>query len=361
MLLSDVVVLFAALALLGFVPVRLIAEQRLSLKSRGRWAANQVAMGLICVAVLFMSFRSLSFGVDTIAYAELFSGFCAGRAIDNNESSFALSIWLLNAAMLGACDASLLPAAWVATVIAAVAICAGQRVPRARYAALLLVSMIGIELTTNAMRQGLAVGLLVAAVSHWSPRRWLSGILVIAALALHNSMSLAIAAVALSSLPWRWFVPSIFLLVIAIITALDMQIELAFVQPFIYEIGKYLAHENEEIWIRVLAFASVLIALTTPLACTQGGAERRRLVCDPHYNMALRIAVTCIPLLVLPYFGYRYIYAVYPIILWLSLSAASASLQSHGRHFALTLALNFVVLFGWSLGSSYMREVPFFD
>lgn len=361
MLLSEVAVALIGLTLLTFIYLQLTAEMGMKPASRERWVADQVALALVCSVIVGMAFRSLVFGVDTAAYVELFADFCAGREIDKDESSFALSAWFLNAVMLGACNERLLPAAWVVLVVAELALCAGQRVPRGTYAAILLVSMIGIELTTNAMRQGLGVGFLVAAVSHWERRRWFSATLVALAVSMHGSMALAIAAIVLSTLSWRWFVPSLAVLVMTAIGALDAQIDLTIVQPFLYEIRKYLAHDNDEIWIRVLAFASVLIALVTPLVCASGGHERSLVVSQPHYHVALKLMATCVPFLMLPYFGYRYIYAIYPVILWLSLSAVSASQQRRARHFALTLALNLGVLLSWSYGSSYMRNVPFFD
>lgn len=361
MLLSEVVVVLMGLALLTFVPLRLAAELRVKPAYRGPWVADHVALAMICAMVVAMAFRSLAFGVDTAAYAELFADFCAGHEIDKDEASFTLSAWLLNGVMLGACSNLLFPAAWVGLVVAELAICARHRVPRGTYTAVLLMSMIGIELTTNALRQGVAVGLLVAAVSHWERRRWLSVALFAFALSMHGSVALAIAAIALSTLSWRSFLPAMAGLALAAVSALEAQIDLALIQPFLYEIRKYLAHENDEIWIRALAFASVLIALATPLVCARRGPERGIVVKHPHYHAALKLLATCIPFLLLPYFGYRYIYAIYPVVLWLSLSAVGASRQRRGWHFALTLALNLTVLLGWSYGSSYMRDVPFFD
>ena len=121
MLLSEVVVVLIGLALLTFIPLRLVAELRVKPAYRGPWVANHVALALICVVVIAMAFRSLAFGVDTATYAELFADFCAGHEIDKDEASFTLSAWLLNGVMLGACSDLLFPAAWVGLVVAELA------------------------------------------------------------------------------------------------------------------------------------------------------------------------------------------------------------------------------------------------
>ena len=77
--------------------------------------------------------------------------------------------------------------------------------------------------------------------------------------------------------------------------------------------------------------------------------------------MALKLATTCLPFLTLPYFGYRYVYGIYPIVLYLVLRASSDLDVKRGRLLLLITAVNIAILLVWSHGSSYMHEVPFFD
>ena len=67
------------------------------------------------------------------------------------------------------------------------------------------------------------------------------------------------------------------------------------------------------------------------------------------------------PFLALPYFGYRFIYGVYPVLLLLTLTVSRHHFYKPSRHFLLLGAMNLVILLSWSIGSKYMREVPFLN
>ena len=63
----------------------------------------------------------------------------------------------------------------------------------------------------------------------------------------------------------------------------------------------------------------------------------------------------------LPYFGYRYIYGILPLVLWMALESLGKSRRLAGRTFGLLLFANLGLLAIWSYGSGYMRTVPFFE
>ncbi|MFX7866159.1 hypothetical protein ABTK37_19390, partial [Acinetobacter baumannii] len=82
---------------------------------------------------------------------------------------------------------------------------------------------------------------------------------------------------------------------------------------------------------------------------------------DKTYVISLRLAIICVPFLTLPYFGYRFIYGMYPVILFLTLSPSLTPYTNSGSQFIALSAMNVVILLTWAAGSTYMRELPFFN
>jgi hypothetical protein len=318
------------------------------------------------ILVVLLCMRSLNFGVDTVAYAELFSHYCSGGSLYDVEGSFQAATLLLNTLMLGACRPSLLPAAWTIAIVLPVLVLPVTWRLKISYLAAFLLSIVGIELATNALRQGLSVGFLLLSVSiltaQTGQRRWLALPFALAALLFHSSAALFLAVYLLALLPWHLFLGTSLTIIFLIVNSLDIDFALPIASNFIYEIQKYAAHDGDEIWIRVLAFATVLASLAAPLLARNNTALRPALSNGP-YAIAARLSLLCVPSLVLPYFGYRFIYSVYPIILFLTLSASMLpKISPLGRPYAQLLwltGMNVMVLFAWAAGSSYMRSVPF--
>ena len=367
MLLTHVVLLSLVAALLcalGFAVLKRHAAPDLGrLYPEPLLVGAGVASGIM---VILLCLRSLNFGVDTVAYAELFTHYCNGGRLSDVEGSFQATTLLLNGMMLGACSTPLLPAAWIVAIVLPVLVLPAPWRLRLSYLAAFLLSIIGIELATNALRQGLSVGLMLLSVcvltTQQGQRRWLALPFALAAVIFHSSAVLFLAAYLLARLRWLPFLGTTIALVWLTVSSLDAQVALPLASDFIYEIQKYAAHEDDELWIRVLAFACVLAALAAPLLA-RGTAALRPALLDGSYAIALRLSLLCVPFLALPYFGYRFIYGVYPAILFLTLAAsqlpARAPLGRPQAQLLWLLVMNVLVLLAWSAGSSYMREVPF--
>jgi hypothetical protein len=346
--------------LVGAAILRTYAREAIAEQERGIWVADRIAALLLVLLMTALAIRSRAFGVDTVYYSEHFATYCTGGDLNFLDRSFSIAVLLLNSAMLGTCRVELLPWAWAAIVLAGLALMAGPIGFRARFAALFLVSMVGVELTTNALRQGFSAVLLVASISHWPRNRRASVVLAVASLALHGSAGLALAAYTVAAMPLRRVVIVLVVSVTAIALNLDVSVSVPGLSSFLYEIRKYMGHESDEIWVRVLAFATAAgtiaaFAVVAPRALIDKsgrGTDLRR---------ALGLALTCIPFLVVPYFGYRYVYAVYPLVLFCCLRGAQPDARTAARAFWLILAPSAAVLLAWSLGSAYMSQVPFIE
>jgi hypothetical protein len=363
MLLTHVVALALFISVLAASTYALLLR-RSGITARADFPSHTAILAATATATvaLFLCIRSLNFGVDTVAYVDLFDHYCNGGSLADVESSFRAATLLLNGLMLGSCTKEFLPATWIAALVLPVFWFAATTRLRLYYFAAFLLSIIGIELATNALRQGLSVGLMVIGVSlaHTaSPsKRWLALPLAGLAALFHTSAVLFIAAYLLARLNWLAFLLVTGAVTWVTVTSFDAQLALPLASDFLYEIQKYAAHEGDELWIRVLAFACVLAALAAPVF-VRGERTISQVMAQPFYAIAFRLSVLCVPFLALPYFGYRFIYGVYPMILFLSLMPASGEPKKLDQQALWLCLMNVAVLFAWSAGSSYMREVPF--
>lgn len=355
----DVLLLTLAAVLVAVMPV--LAVQGTARRRIRSGSSLLLAAGvLLLVMFACLSGRSLGFGVDTAAYADLFAGYCSGQPLDDRDASFLAATWLLNGTMLGACDLRWLSSAWAFLVVVPLLCMREPWSMRLVFAAVLLFSLIGIELTTNALRQGLSVSACMLAISIARRRSLLALPIAVLAVLLHSSTSLVLVALAVSLLPWRLFLLAMVASVGVIAQLVVMGFESELLRPLLYEIQKYLMHDADEIWVRVLAYTSVLATLACPLVVAERGRVSA-LLKRSHYQIALRLTVACLPFLSLPYFGYRMIYGLYPLVLYFTLLANRRDSVLSGKQFALLLTFNSLMLLTWAQASSAMRDVPFFD
>lgn len=360
MYLTTVILLAVGLSLLtGFVFWAALSQTAISQKKKYPPLHLIVAVVATLVVVYFMSVRSLGFGVDTATYADLFTHYCNGGSLDDYKGSFWRATVLLNGIMLGQCKAYLIPAAWiVAIVIPMLAMRTSFRV-RMYFLVALFTSLIGIELATNALRQGLSVGFMVLAVSFGRQRPLLMLLFASLSVLLHYSAALFFATFLLSQLGWKTFITTLLTLIALTVSSLDTQVTIPLAADFIYELKKYSTHEADEFWIRVLSFACIISALVAPLLSREPGKPFFRAFSKGPYAVALRLGICCLPFLSLPYFGYRFIYGVYPVLLLMTLIPNPMLFSRLNRQFGILCVLNLLILLTWSAGSSYMREIPF--
>ena len=368
MLLVDIVVLTLGAALgLALIYALLRGSAPALVRAAYPGVVPAAAVAASVAMVVLMGLRSLGFGVDTVAYAELFTHYCNGGQLSDVDGSFRVATWMLNGLMFGACSTPWLPAAWIVGVVVPVLLIDAPARLKVFYLCAFLFSIVGVELSTNALRQGLSVGMMLLGISLLSrpsgSRVALAMVLGLFAVAFHAGATLFIGVYLIARLRWRLFLGMLGLLVWLTLRYMDADLVLPFAGDFLYEIRKYADHEGDEIWIRVLAFACVLAALAAPVLAG-GCAKVRQALSSGPYATALRLGVLCLPFQVLPYFGYRFVYGVYPVILFLTLAASMLPaprrpLAPERPLFLWIVGLNVLVLLAWAAGSSYMREVPF--
>jgi EpsG family len=355
MLLSSFTLVICLFAILALAPMRLHSSS--TQLSNENWSIVLLG-GLIClIMILALALRNLNFGVDTATYAGIFNSYCAGQSLSNFEVSFVYSAQIINALMLGRCDSQYLPISWVLFIFVALMLSRGKMERKIIYISLLFTSMIGIELSTNALRQGFSIALLITAFSYYRYNNFLALLLALACIALHSSSALVILLFGLCALRLRLFILCCGAVAAFIFWAIQSGASLLFASRFIYEIQKYLEHDADEIAIRLLAYASMLLVIFVPLLVL--GDKRKFLLKTKEYFITIKLLIVCTPFLFLPYFGYRLIYGVFPIVLWLIVSKLQDEHNLTLRIFLALLGGNLLLLWTWSAGSSYMKSIPF--
>jgi hypothetical protein len=318
---------------------------------------------LICASFILILytfglwFRSLDFGVDTAAYSDLFKEYCHGQGLGDSQLSYKLSIYLIDAGMLGACRIDYLPGVWGGLVIAPLLLMREPIKMRLSFAAILIFSLVGIELTTNALRQGLSVSVCMLAIS-FGRKRWILALPLFGiSMLLHTSMILVLVLLGFSMMSWKRFLFVMGGATLLVTYSIQSGVEPEFLWPFLYEIKKYIKHDDDELWVRVLGFACILGALASSMLPPRQRCAQSSSV---HIQIALKIGVACLPFLVLPFFGYRIVYGIFPMVLYFTLIHGREKGIPLGYQFGLLISFNMAILFSWAHGSGFMRGVPFF-
>ncbi len=347
--------------LLGFVVVLsyggfAIVGWRQQAEHSGMLSERTAAAALITVMLgVALAARSLDFGVDTITYFALYREFCDVAAADF-DPSYRATFALLNLLSLGACSSDFLVPVWTLFIVLSFALLPISWSSRIRLAALGLFSLVGIELATNALRQGFSAVVLMLGVAWFGRNKLVGVILFVMAALLHSSAILVLVAFGLSQLRWRWFGVGLISIALAAINYEALTI-IPPVEKLVYEITKYAAHEADDFWIRVIAAVQLTVTVAAAFML-------RRQFDDPQQeksarfslDAALKIAITCLPYLPMPYFGYRYIYGIYLIVLFL---CRRQLLDDRSIAFEVLLVCNVVLVLAWSFGSSFISETSF--
>ncbi len=313
-----------------------------------------IAILIVAAFVAALIARPTAFGVDTITYFGMYDQFCFAR-IDDLELSYAVTFSLLNISQAGACNSALLTTSWVLLILLCFVLLPETWNTRIKLAALGLFSLIGTELATNALRQGLSAGVMMLAVAWYRRNRLLGLALAGFAILLHVSTGLVLVAVIVAFLRFRYFVLALGVLVVLVLSYSYLGLNIEALNRLTGEIDKYSAHDADDLYVRILAAAQLFVPIGVTVV-TQGWAEKQSNNERGDLSIALKIALTALPYLVLPYFGYRYIYGIYLLVLYLS---RSAILDDRRPAFELVLLANSLIALVWALGSSYLKQIPF--
>lgn len=313
-----------------------------------------VAVLIVTVFGAALIARPTAFGVDTITYFRMYDQFCFTR-IDDLELSYTVTFSLLNISQAGACNSALLTTSWVLLILLCFVLLPETLNTRLKLAALCLFSLIGTELATNALRQGLSASVMMLALA-WYRRSRLFGLALTGfAVLLHVSTGLVLVAVIVAFLRFRYFMLALGVLVVLVLSYSYLGLDIEALNRLTGEIDKYSAHDADDLYVRILAAAQLFVPIGVAVV-TRGWVERQSAVESGELRMALKIALTALPYLTLPYFGYRYVYGIYLLVVYLT---RSVILDDRRPAFELVLVANALIALVWALGSSYLGQIPF--
>lgn len=301
-----------------------------------------------------LAFRSDDFGIDTITYLRIFDQYCFSN-INDLDLSYNVSLGLMNTLQLGACNSDWLKVTWVVLIVGCFALLPLPLPDRIKIGALGLFSLIGTELSSNALRQGLSAAIMMLAYAWFFRNRMIGLVLTIFAVLLHFSSSLVVVAVAISFFRLRYFIIAFTVLITFILSYSYLGLSIEALDRLTYEIYKYNLHGSDEIYIRVLAAAQLAVPILTTIV-TRGWISARDSSEQVSSSIAFKVALTALPYLTLPYFGYRYIYGIYLVVLYASRQAV---LDDRRPAFEMVLIANIVIALAWAFGSSFIRQSPF--
>lgn len=308
---------------------------------------------IVVLLVAALAARPLQFGVDSITYYRFYDQYCFA-SIGDLDFSYRMTFGLVNIVQAGACNSGWLATTWIAIIMLCLLCLPVPFAVRIKLAALALFSLIGIELATNALRQGLSAGVMMLAFALFGRHRLLGIVLAAFAVSLHFSTALVLVAVIIAYLPLQYFVGVLIMLVSFILSYSILGLNISVLDRLTGEISKYAAHDSEDLYIRIIAAIQLFVPVIISKLFYTSGKINKGVRFDA--DMSLKISLTALPYLTLPYFGYRYIYGIYMIVLYL---CRHAILDDRKPLFEIVLIANAMLVLAWALGSSYVSTIPF--
>lgn len=339
--------------ILVFLPV-LILGMFTQDKSR---LSFQIAMCCLITLCAF-AFRSPEFGTDSSTYLNYFLTACqgGGGAIDADDYSFYVMDFFFSMAPGALCNRYAFASIWILFIVLPILFMKGNIRVKFFMLFFLIISPVGTEFFTNAFRQSASAILFCVAVSRGMKHK--SGLVfLILSLLLHKSSLLLLAIYLLSCCDMRRLFQGGLLALLCLFIVPADSVLYAPVNGFIYEVTKYLAHDNDEILARISIYASFFCLY----AFMRHLNKREYIDLKPYASFLWLLLIASVLLFPLPYFSYRFVYSIYPIFVWCFAYELerSRALEMYPRVYCYVLA-SFALTIAFLLGSSSINSVSFF-
>lgn len=341
--------------------VILLFLQFLSLYLEGRRTDFQVFnrflsyFVFLILLVLFL-FKNEYFGADTKNYLNEFTDYCLNPDdYQGLDYTYKIIFDLLNILMAQSCEVKWIIWLWPYFVISIVFI----SILLFKHDKFLLIalfsSFIGIELLTNAMRQGFSIAILFLGFSFYLKRRYFYfGVLAALSLLFHQASALIILIFIISRISYKIILPSMLfgLVIVFGTTYLDFVPGMLSFKASIY---KYLPYASDDFIVRVISLANLILTYFIYLIMV-----RKSVIRDSHtINTVINIVAICSIVSVVPYLGFRVVYGVYPLFLLMTFISVKRHSQLAYKYLSLVTLANVFITIIWLSGSAHMRAIPF--
>lgn len=317
----------------------------------------QIAMcGLIALCVY--AFRSPEFGTDSSTYLHYFLSACQadGSTIEADDYSFFVMDFFFSLVPGALCNRDAFASIWILFIVLPILCMKGNIRVKFFMLFFLLVSPVGTEFFTNAFRQSASAILFCVAVSHGFKSKFGLAFLLLS-LMLHKSSFLLLVIYLLSCCDLRRLVQGGLLALLCLFFVPADSILYTPVNGFLYEVTKYLAHDNDEILARISIYASFLC-----LYLFMRYLDKRKYIdLKPYANFLWLLFGASVLLFPLPYFSYRFVYSIFPIFVWCFAYELERTRDVNIYPYVYCYVLaSFGLTISFLLGSSSINSVSFF-
>ena len=301
-------------------------------------------------------FKNEYFGADTKNYLFEFSQYCLNPdAYVGLDFTYALIFHIINALIAGACHISWLVWVWPIFVISLIYFSLCLFKCDKLYIVALFASFIGLELLTNAMRQGFSLAVLILALCFFLKGRYVYFVLFSLLSFLFHQASILIVAILLASrINYKILIPGLLagIYIVFFTTYVDF---LPGVNGFKSSIYKYMPYSDDDFIVRII---SLFVLLCTSIVYTWMSfrSDQKDVVV---LNSLLNIISICMIVSIVPYLGFRVIYGVYPLVLLMTYTSMSVYNRKHYIYLSVVTCINAIVSIIWLCGSTHMRAIPF--
>lgn len=296
------------------------------------------------------------FGADTKNYLSEFNVYCLDpEAYVGLDYTYKVIFTLINFLMFGACDTNWIIWVWPYFVIGIVFVALLSFKVDKLFAIALFSSFIGIELLTNAMRQGFSIAILFLSFSFYLRNRFIQfGIFAAISLLFHLASALIILIFVISRLNYRLFIPSLILGLFFVFgtTLLDI---FPGVMSFKSSIYKYMPYAFDDFIVRLISIINIIVTFVIYLLFTKKFVSQ-----DIHTkNWLFNILFVCAIVSVVPYFGFRVVYGIYPLFLLATYFSVRKHSHISYKYLSIITCSNIIITIIWLCGSAQMRAIPF--
>lgn len=339
----------------------LLLLQFLSLYLEGNKVNSQVLnrflsfFVFLTLLVLFL-FKNEYFGADTKNYLNEFTDYCLNpESYTGLDYTYKIIFNLLNFLMAERCEVNWLIWLWPYFVISIIFITTLVFKLDKLIIITLFSSFIGIELLTNAMRQGFSIAILFLSFSFYFKRRYVSfGVLAALSLLFHQASALIIVIFIISRLNYKLIVPSMVMGIFLLFGTAYLDF-VPGVLSFKASIYKYMPYASDDFIVRLISLINLMLTFFVYLSFA-----RKFLVKDVlTLNVIINIVAICSIVSIVPYLGFRVVYGVYPLFLLMTYISVKRYSQQSYKFLSYVTCGNIFITILWLCGSAHMRAIPF--
>ena len=314
-----------------------------------------LSLFLFFIFIFLFFFKNEYFGADTKNYLVEFSKYCDSPSAYNGlDYTYRYTFSFLNFLMLGECNIEWLMWVWPLFIVIIFIIGLKWLKLNFLYLIVLFSSFIGIELLTNAMRQGFSIAILFLSFSFLlNKNKFLFFIFSFISIIFHQASIVIILIFIIARVKFKFLLLGSFIF-IGIVFFSQVFDSISVVYYFKKSIYKYLPYAGDDFIIRIMAFLSLFVTYFL----YQSHVKKCTLVNFKIDNYLFNVLFLCGLASIVPYLGFKVIYGIYPIFLLFCIYHLK-SMELRNKFLSVLILFNATLSIVWLISSNYMRMYSF--